>query len=337
MSAASPVAMMPSVDDGLDSRGRDVAATHLVTRVPRAAPNDTAASVRASLPGNAFDSVEAVYVVDEHGHLCGLVSMVELLELEDTRRLVEVMDASFPVLHPDEDQERIATAAIRHDVAAVPVVDNQGRFLGVVPAQALIEILRREHIEDIHRLAGILHEQNHAAEALEGSPTARLRHRLPWLLVGLVGSSVATAVMAFFENALQQRIAIAFFVPAIVYLADAIGTQTEAIVVRYLSLGHIPLRRLWFGEMKTGLLIGACLGLLIFPLVWIVFSDMRLAVAVSLAATAAGATASAVGLLFPWFLAWSGRDPAFGSGPVATIIQDVLSLLIYFGVVLAIV
>lgn len=189
----------------------------------------------------------------------------------------------------------------------------------------------------MHRLAGILHEQNHAAEALEGTPTTRLRSRLPWLLVGLIGSTVATAVMAYFETVLQHRITIAFFVPAIVYLANAVGTQTEAIVVRYLSVGHVPLRQLWFGELRTGLLIGACLGLLIFPMVWLVFADLRLALAVSLAATAAGATASAIGLLFPWLLASSGLDPAFGSGPVATIIQDVLSLLIYFAVVLLIV
>jgi magnesium transporter len=217
------------------------------------------------------------------------------------------------------------------------VVDEHGRFLGVVPPQALIGILRREHLEDLHRLAGILHETNHAVEAMETTPGRRVLGRLPWLLVGLFGSVLATAVMTAFERVLEQRIAIAFFVPAIVYLADAIGTQTEAIVVRFLSLRHAPLWHLLVGELTTGLLIGVCLGLLIFPAVLLGFGEVRLALAVGVAVVVAGTCAAALGLLFPWLLSWAGKDPAFGSGPVATIIQDVLSLLVYFAAVVLLV
>jgi magnesium transporter len=313
---------------------RDTATHHLVRRVPVAGLWDTVASVLRDLPGRPYDSAEAVYVLDEVGSLRGLVRMVDLLGAGGGQTLAEVMDARPPMVHPGEDQERIATAAIEYRVAAVPVVDDEGRFLGVVPAQALIEVLRREHVEDLHRLAGILHEQNHVSEAMEAAPTRRLRLRLPWLIVGLLGSTVATVVMACFEGVLQRRMAVAFFVPAVVYLADAIGTQTEAIVVRYLSLGRPRLRAVWLGELTTGVLIGGCLAALIFPAVWLGFGDARLALAVSLAAIAAGGCATTVGLVFPWLLACTGTDPAFGSGPVATIIQDVLSLVIYFAVVL---
>lgn len=113
-----------------------------MTNLPIAGTNDTVASVLTGLPGKTYDSVEAAYVLDEQGHLCGMISMAELLGADGNRPIIEIMDASFPVLHPDEDQERIASAAIRHAVAAVPVVDERGRFLGVVPAQALIDILR---------------------------------------------------------------------------------------------------------------------------------------------------------------------------------------------------
>jgi magnesium transporter len=85
--------------------------------------------------------------------------------------------------------------------------------------------------------------------------------------------------------------------------------------------------------LVTGLLIGVCLGLAIFPLVALAFGDMRLALAVTLAVVAAGVCATCVGLIFPWLLSWAGADPAFGSGPVATVIQDVMSLIIYFVVV----
>lgn len=315
----------------------ETATQHLVRRIPLARPEDTVASVIANLIGREYDSVEAVYVLDERGRLRGLARLADLLGMPGERTLAEVMDSEPPSVQPDEDQERIATEAIRHGVADVPVVDEGGCLLGVVPAQTLIEVLRREHVEDLHRLAGIVHEQNNISEAVVAQPVKRLWRRLPWLLVGLVGSMLATIVMARFEHLLERRVVIAFFIPAIVYLADAMGTQTEAIVVRFLSLGQPPLWKLLRGELATGLLIGSCLGVVIFPAVWLGFGDVRLAMAVTLAVVAAGGCATSIGLILPWFLAWMGRDPAFGSGPVATIIQDVLSLLIYFLVVLLVV
>jgi magnesium transporter len=124
-------------------------------------------------------------------------------------------------------------------------------------------------------------------------------------------------------------VAIAFFVPAIVYLADAIGTQTEAAAVRGLSLVHEPLPRLVWGELRTGVMMGLVLAALALPAVWLVFGDGRLGLAVAGALLAAGAMATTVGLLLPWALARAGKDPAYGSGPLATVIQDVLSILIY--------
>jgi magnesium transporter len=233
------------------------------------------------------------------------------------------------------DQEHAASLALHHGVDALPVVDAQGRPLGVMPSQALLQVLRREHVEDLHRLAGIKREAAQARHAIEDPPLRRARHRLPWLLVGLAGSALATAAMAAFESTLSTTIAVAFFVPGIVYLADAIGTQTEAIAVRRLSLTHAGLAHLLGGELRTGMLLGAILGLVSFFPVWFAFGDVRLAAAVATAIFAAGTMAAGLGLLLPWWIARTGRDPAFGSGPLATVIQDVLSLLVYLGVVRA--
>jgi magnesium transporter len=241
------------------------------------------------------------------------------------------MPATFVL--PETDQEHVASRAIAHGLAAMPVVDRAHRLLGVVPAQALLEVLRHEHVEDLHRLAGIRRETVRARTAIEAPPLRRVRDRLPWLLVGLAGSAVATMTMAQFEAALGRQLAIAFFVPALVYLADAIGTQTEAIVVRGLSLSHASLGHLLGGELRTGLLLGATLGGLAFLGTWLVFGDVQLAAAVAAGLIGAAAVATTIGLVFPWALARLGRDPAYGSGPLATIIQDVLTLVIYFGAV----
>jgi magnesium transporter len=309
----------------------ETAGRHLVQRVPLAAPHETVALALAALPGARMDYADSVYVVDAAHRLVGAVSLPELLAAPPDTTIASLAQPARAV-QAGMDQEHIASHALRHGMTAVPVVDQQGRLLGVVPPLVLIEVLRHEHVEDIHRLAGIRKESAHARQAIEAPPIRRARDRLPWLLVGLAGSMVATSVVAAFERALSSRVAIAFFIPGIVYLADAIGTQTEAIAVRGLSLSHAPLRKLVAGELRTGLLIGLTLGAVSFPCVWLVFGDAALALAVSLSLTAAGAVAATIGLLLPWTFERLGRDPAFGSGPIATIIQDVLSLLIYFAI-----
>jgi len=105
------------------------------------------------------------------------------------------------------------------------------------------------------------------------------------------------------------------------------------VAVRGLSLSHAGLARLIGGELRTGLLIGLVLGALTFPAVWLAFGDWQLALAVTVALFAAGGVSTSIGLLLPWLLQKLGTDPAYGSGPLATIIQDVLSLLIYFAAV----
>ncbi len=315
-------------------RHAETAGHHLTAGVPRAAPEDTVRQLRARLSGQRFDSVDLVCVVDEAGLLRGVVPIGEVLAAAPDAHVVQLV-RDVPAVTADEDQERVASLALQHGVNAVPVVDHAGRLLGVVPAMALLDILRREHVEDLHRLAGIRRETSRAREAIEAPPLRRARDRLPWLLIGLVGSMLATLIVASFERTLEANVAIAFFVPGLVYLADAVGTQTEAVAVRGLSLSHASLARLMGGELRTGMLIGLMLCAITAPLIWLVFGDWRLAAGVAAALFCASAVATTIGLLLPWLIGVFGGDPAYGSGPLATIIQDVLSLLIYFAIVTA--
>jgi magnesium transporter len=136
--------------------------------------------------------------------------------------------------------------------------------------------------------------------------------------------------MVRFESALQSNVMIAFFIPGLVYLTDAIGTQTEAIAVRGLSVRSKPLLELLWSEIVTGGMIGLVLGLASMLAVWMVFGNAAIAAGVGVSLTVAGILASAIGLIFPWSLSRIGLDPAFGAGPVATIFQDVLTIFIYF-------
>jgi magnesium transporter len=315
----------------------DTAAHHLCREVPRARPDETAGAVRKRLRAQPHAPWDVVCLTDVHDRLVGMVTAQALLLLPAERPLADAALKDLPHVLPDTDQERVASLALHHDLPAVPVIDRTGRLHGVVNAAGLLRILREEHVEDLHRLAGIARETRRAREAIDAPPLRRARHRLPWLVVGLLGSIVATWVMSRFEHVLAARPAIAFFVPALVYLADAIGTQSEAVAVRGLSLSHSGLARLLGGELRTGLLIGTGLALVTLPLVWFAFGDLQLALAVAGALAGASTVATSIGILFPWLLGHVGLDPAYGSGPLATIIQDVLTLLVYFGAMSALV
>lgn len=316
-------------------RSRRTARQHLETRVPCLGPGAVAADVReaALRPGNQV--TDLVCVVDAARRLEGVVRVVDALAAEPQRPVRELLHAQVRAVRDDVPQEHVAHAALRSGVASVPVTDAQGRLVGVVPPLALLDTLYREHVEDLHRLAGIRREGEQARNALAEPPARRARHRLPWLLVGLGGSALAAVLVAQYETLLERRVAVAYFLPGIVYLADAIGTQTEAIAVRAFSFGVPPLARALWGEVRTGLWIGALLALIVTPAVAWGLGDVRLGAAVGLALFVAGALATFIGLLLPWALWRRGRDPAFGSGPLATVIQDVVSLLVYFLVVQA--
>jgi magnesium transporter len=315
----------------------EAAANLAVAQVPTFNQALSAADARAQLRTANFEAIDAVLIVDDGGRFAGAANLKDLLQAPDEVPLSAVLIKDWPVASPETDQEHVADLAHQHKVPAIPVIGANGKPLGLIPAMALLEILAQEHHEDVHRLAGILKQRAGARHALDDRPLSRAGQRLPWLLVGLALSTGATAMMVSFEHALKANIIISFFIPALVYLADAVGTQTEAIVVRALSLRTRPLGPLLVAEVATGALIGLPLALLAFFGIWLFFQDFRLAIGVAVALFAASTMASVLGLLLPWLLARLGTDPAFGSGPVATVIQDVLTIAIYFAVMTAVI
>jgi magnesium transporter len=315
----------------MKSRSRTVTAL-VAKNVPSARVDETAATVRERLQARPFASLELILVHTAEGLYFGAADLRDVLAAPADQLIGKLVNPGIPVVHPDAIQEHAAESAGDAGFAALPVVDADGCPLGVIPPSALLAVLAHEHHEDLHRLVGILHQRQNAREALEDPPARRAGRRLPWLLVGAVLSAAVTATMAFFEDALQRNVSIAFFIPALVYLADAIGTQTETIAVRGLSTRTRPLARILSLEVASGALIGATLGLIAFFGIWAAFGNLAIAAGVGISLFAAGTLASAIGLLLPWALSRIGLDPAFGSGPVATVLQDGLTILIYFQV-----
>ncbi|MDY6995679.1 MAG: magnesium transporter [Actinomycetota bacterium] len=322
-SAVVPAAdLLGSPDDALH---------HASARVPVAAPDDLVTDTLAGMRGRRFDSAAAVAVLDGD-RLVGVATIEQLFAAADGVRLRDIMDATPPVVAADADQEHAAWQAVQRGEPGLSVVDDAGRFRGLISPQQLLTVLLHEHDEDLARLGGFLSDVENARSTSVESVRRRLWHRLPWLLLGLFGAMVSAVLMSAFDAQLSADLAVAYFVPGIVYLADAVGTQTETLAIRGLSVG-VGIRRITGREALTGLSVGVLLGAVMWPVVTVMTGNVFLALAVSVSVVGASTVATVVALVLPWLLHRLGKDPAFGSGPLATVVQDLLSILFYFGAV----
>jgi magnesium transporter len=308
----------------------------MVTHIPQATADTPVSTVIQSLRGQKFECADTVFVTDAEGRLEGIVRINDLFA-DGERRIVEIMEPEHEAVRYGDDQEQIAVLAMQLNMIAVPVVDDDERLIGAVPPEALFKILRAEHMEDLQRLAGIAPHERGPAVALDAPLLDRFRRRLPWLVFGLLASSIITFIMAEFEQSLSANVAVAFFIPALVYIAGAIGSQAVSVAVRGLSTDNISITGLLQDELIIGMAIGASLGLISFIMVFVAFGDGALSLAVGLAVLGGGTVSAVVGFGLPWVFKRFGSDPALGSGPICTIIQDVASLFIYFVLVSALI
>jgi magnesium transporter len=300
------------------------------TRVPIADVGESVGDVRDRLVGGErLESAAQIAVVHE-GSLHGLVRIEDLLSSSRDVLVVSLMDSDPPTIDPGSDQEAAAAKAVEQHESSLAVVGADGRFVGLIPPHRMLGVLLEEHREDMARLSGYLHQSATARSASKEGLALRFWHRFPWLVVGLAAALAAAGIVAGFEQGLASHLELAFFIPGIVYIADAVGTQTETLVVRGLSVG-IPVGGVMRRELLTGLSLGVVLGLLAFPAIaWWVGPQVALTVAISI--WAASTVAAGVAMALPWAFSKSNIDPAFGSGPLATVVQDLLSIAIYFAV-----
>jgi len=266
--------------------------------------------------------------------LLGLVPIERVLAAEPQARVGDLLAEPSLLVHPDEDLEHVAERAAQEGHRVAAVTDTDGRLLGVVPAEALLSVLLTEHEEDVARLTGLRSSTSLARAASEEPVARRLWHRFPWLLIGLLGAMLSAGIVSAFEDQIRDEVLLALFVPAVVYMADAVGTQTEAVVIRGMAVG-VPIGRVLWRELGAGAIIGMLIGFSFFVFAFAVWGNSGVAAVVGITLFVSSSIATLIAMVLPYVLARFGRDPAFGSGPLATVIQDLLSILVYFAVAVA--
>ncbi len=304
-------------------------------RVPTAAPDELVRDIRSGLSGKRFDIADHVVILEDEVAV-GVIALESLLSVLDGQTAREVMTPDPATVREDTDQEVAAHLMIDAGIGCLIVAGSEGRFRGVISPERMLKVLLAEHEEDLARIGGYTAGSEQTFRAAEETVGRRLWHRLPWLIVGLLGAMVSALIMGAFEETLESNVLIALFVPAIVYMAGAVGSQTQTVLIRAFAVG-VTTRSILVREMITGVLMGIVIGVSFLLFAVVVWGDARVALAVAVALFASATVAVAVALALPSFFQKLGLDPAFGSGPLATLIQDLLSIGTYFAAVILIV
>lgn len=281
-----------------------------------------------------FEAINYIYIVNRERKLVGVFSLKEIFKAPKTKKIEELMKKDLVTIKPLTDQEKVAYLALKHNLKAIPVVDHQNRLLGIVPSETLLKIFHKETGEDILLSSGI-HAQ--AARLLTANVTQVARLRLPWIFIGLLGGMVAANIIGVFESALEAFIVLVSFIPVMMHTGGNVGNQSAMIFIRSLLIGNNlgnnhGIRNYFLREVKIGLVIGLVCAILLslFSLLW--QGPIMLGVIVGLSMFIIIVVAAMVGLLVPWSLHKFNLDPALGTGPFITTLQDVIGLLVYFSI-----
>lgn len=270
-----------------------------------------------------------VYVIDGQGRLKGTVPIARLIVASPARVVREVMEPPAVHVRPDQDQEEVARLMARYNLPAVPVVDGQGRLLGRVTFDDVIDIVEAETTEDILKFAGA-----NPAEHLIGPWTTAVRYRLPWLVINLLTAFLAGAVVYAFQGTLGRVVVLAVWMPIIAGMGGNAGTQALAVTVRRLALGLLPRGRAWQvirKEMLVGAINGLANGVVVALVAVAVGQGWMLGLVVFLAMVGNLVVAGLAGAFIPVVLDRVGVDPAIASSIFVTTFTDVCGFGLLLG------
>lgn len=277
-----------------------------------------------------------LYVCDADNRLLGVVSLRDLLLSEPKESLASIMTAQTFVVSPFDDQEKVAHAIARYDLAAIPVVDADGKMLGVVTVDDLVDVVIEEATEDAQKMGGVVPLEE---SYFDTSLREFVWKRGSWLLVLFLAQMLTITVMERNEALLTSMAALMVFIPLIISTGGNTGSQSATLIIRAMAVGELKpadWRRVVGRELGIGLSLGLVLCLVGFVRAWLVAGSevepASLGIAVALSIVAVVTMASMIGALLPLFIRRVGLDPAVSSTPFIASLLDVLGLLVYFAV-----
>ena len=268
------------------------------------------------------DIIYYLFVVDKHSKLVGVVSLRKLITADLNERIENIMDRDVIYVNHFADQEECAKLLYRYELLALPVVDDEGRLLGMVTANEVLDVMAEEATEDIHLMGatGPLREPYLMAKVFP-----IIRRRFTWLLLLFLAELYTGSVLRHFHSELEKAVALTYFIPLLIGTGGNAGSQSATTVIRAMVLGDIKFKdafKVLLKELSIAVVLGLGIGLAGFPrgLSW--GSGLALSITVGLAQLCIILWANTVGSIFPILAARIGLDPAVLSAPFVTTLVD---------------
>ncbi|WP_425457205.1 magnesium transporter [Aquibacillus sediminis] len=274
-----------------------------------------------------------LYVIDEQKKLVGVISYKDLILADLQDKVEEIMYTRVVKADVHTDQEEVAKLISRYDFVSLPIIKEDETLVGVITVDDVIDIVMQEANEDIEKLSA----SGKAIDFNTPSIVAAYR-RLPWLILLLFVGLISGGIISGFEETLEAVVALAFFMPMIAGMTGNTGTQSLAVVVRGLVSEDLTFKqviKLIIRELWVGIIIGITCGILISIIAYVWRGSFTLGLVVGSSLLITLIIGTLAGTIIPLILYKFKVDPAVASGPLITTINDILSLLIYFGIATA--
>ena len=297
------------------------------------------AILRIRRQGVDKETIYTCYVLDKDRTLIGMVTVKDLLlAADDEMKIEEIMLTNLIFVNTQTDQEEVARMFSKYNFLALPVVDTEGRMVGICTFDDAMDVMEEEATEDMELMSGMTPSEK---PYLKSSPFELFKNRIPWLMLMMVSATFTGLIMTAFEDALAAQIALSAFIPMLMGTGGNSGSQSSVTVIRGLSLGELSFADvgevLW-KEIRTALMCGIALAVVCFGKIWLVdkilFGNENITLMVDLVVCLALAVtvvvAKLVGCLLPIGAKAVKLDPAVMASPFISTIVDALSLLVYF-------
>ena len=297
------------------------------------------AILRIRRQGVDKETIYTCYVTEKDRTLIGMVTVKDLLLApDDDMTISELMITNLIFVNTQADQEMVARMFSKYNFLAIPVVDGEGRMVGIVTFDDAMDVMEEEATEDMELMSGMTPSEK---PYLKSSPFELFKNRIPWLMLMMVSATFTGLIMTAFEDALAAQIALSAFIPMLMGTGGNSGSQSSVTVIRGLSLGEIQFRdigHILWKELRTAALCGISLALVCFAKIWLIdhllFGNQDITLLVDLVVCCALCVtvivAKIVGCLLPIGAKALNLDPAVMASPFISTIVDALSLLVYF-------
>jgi len=297
---------------------------------PRMSAKQALVLLQAIMKPNQKSHLSSLYVTDDQGKLFGALTIEDLLIAPEDEKLSVIMSSVEGIkLKPGTDQEEVAKVFEKYRLASAPVVDDDGRLIGILTLDDIISIVRNEATEDIAKMVG-----TRAVDIRERSVFRTVQFRMPWLLVTLCTGMTISFIIKHYEPILAKVIALASFSPLIAGMGGNVGSQSATVVVRSIALGQVNNKtKTIVREMCVGLVLGVFYGFFLGLAAFLIYGNqyhIEFSIVIAIAMLTSMTIAATMGAIGPIVLSRIGVDPATATAPMITTITDIISNLTYF-------